>query len=97
MAIKKFGGNKSTDEIIKAVKANGWNIATAKYGAGGDWITFEFHFNDEIYTVVYNAFNGRFMVKIDDDIITESRSEFDDVPWYSALLDFIYLPEKEGA
>lgn len=97
MAMKKFGGNKPTDDIIKAVKANDWNIATAEYRAGGDWITFEFHFDNEVYTVVYNVFNGGFLVKIDSNIITENNSDYDDVPWYSALLDFIYLPAKEAA
>lgn len=101
--MKMYKGNKPLEDIQKQVEANGWPWNQEKYDQGGDWITFGFVHNDERFEIVLNSFNGKFMVQIDDGvgkehgrIVTESDDDMDGVPWYDALLDFIYLPLEEG-
>lgn len=100
--MKMFDGNRPLDEIRKAVEENGWPWNQDKYDQGGDWITFGFVHGDERFEVLLNSFNGKFLVKIDDGlgkdhgrIVTERDDDMDDVPWYAALMDFIYIPSGE--
>lgn len=94
--MKQFKGNKPLAVIKRDVEANGWPWDQSKYDQGGDWVTFGFMFDKKPYDVLYNTFNGKFMVRIGEDIITESDDHLDGTGWYDFLLSFIY-EEKEAA
>ena len=95
--MKKFEGNRPLADIEFHCKRKKWNYDQTKYNEGSDWVSFDFHHAGHIYPVLLNGFNGRFMVKLGDEIITESSKNMDGTPWYDALLDFVYLPLNEAA
>lgn len=91
--MKRFKGNKPMKEIKAAVLKHGWPWSQAKFDQGSDYVTFGFIGADKVpREVVYNTFNGTFIVKGDGDVglITERSTEMDGTPWYDALLLFIY-------
>ena len=99
--MKKFKGDKPLKIIERTIKQKGGRWNQDDFDKGGDWINFSFpHKEDGLtwhYPVVYNTFNGRFMVKIDKKIYTERDSNMDDTPWYAALLNTIYITEESEA
>lgn len=99
--MKKFYGTKRLEDIEAAVKANGWIWMDDEFNRGSDYVTFQFMYGDFNEAVIFNTFNGTFIVRIADDVlVTEKNAELDDVDWYAALLDFIYItdaPAKAGA
>lgn len=97
---KKYKGNKPLNIIERNVKANDWYWNQSGFEQGGDWINFEFVHKGFSRNVCYNTFNGTFLVREkpgDCNIITERNTELDNVPWYIALMDFIYEPLEVAA
>jgi len=95
---KTFSGNRPLKEIKKAVLAKGWYWNQEKHDGGSDYVTFGFTHGKKTVEVVYNTFNGRFIVDAGKGkLVTESDSHMDSTLWYSALLDFIYLPAAKKA
>lgn len=93
--MKKFSGNRSRAAVRAAVLAKGWRWDDERYEAGSDWTTFGFEHDGRTFDVVWCSFNGRFIVDDGGKCVSESSTNMDGVPWYDALLDFIYLPAKE--
>lgn len=94
---KKYQGNKPLKTILTACKKNHWPVSTQKYDEdGSDFIMFGFIYKADKFEVLYNTCSGRFMVRQGKKIITEESTDMDDVPWYAALLDFIYTPLKSN-
>jgi hypothetical protein len=86
--IKQYGGNRPTEEIKAAVKANGWFWDQRKYDQGSDFVVFQR--ND--HEVVYNTCSGRFITKHHEVLVTEESTEYENEDWYKFILDFIYIP-----
>lgn len=96
--MKQFGGNRPTQDIIDACKANNWTIHTDRYKEGGDYITFHFVFEDVTGCCIYNTFNGSFFGElINGRKFNSNQADLDSAPWFSALLDFVYLPKNEAS
>ncbi len=84
---KTYTGNRSLDEI--KAKVENWD--QSRFDNGGDWINFIYEASDGLlYPVIYNGFNGTFLVKVEGEIITERNTELDNTSWYSELLDILY-------
>ena len=91
----KYKGNKPLNIIERNVKANDWHWNQSGLEQGGDWVNFEFVHDNISRNICYNTFNGSFLTKDKPgnySMITERHHEFDNVPWYVALMDFIYEP-----
>lgn len=95
--MKTFKGNKSLSEIREACEKRGWHYDQSGFDNGGDWVNFDFRHGEEVRRVVFNTFNGTFLIKDGADMISERSTELDDVPWYAALLEFIYEMEEGAA
>jgi hypothetical protein len=108
--MKKFGGNKSVDEVKKKCKELGFKFKDDLYKQGHDHIRIDFSFADskappvfknKLITghVLWSAFNGRFFGTLDKTAMTfDSNSSYlDDAEWYSQLLDLVYVEKKETA
>lgn len=94
--VKKYTGNKNMKAIRHAVIENGWPWYQDKFDQGSDYVTFGFMYGKTRFEVVYNTFNGRFLVRNSNgNIKTEESTECDKLKWYSALLDFIYTTDKK--
>lgn len=87
---QKFAGNRPLKIIERDVKKAGGEWDDSRHDVGSDYVTFTFR--DRV--VVFNTFNGKFIVKEGDDIITEESTHMDGVDWYDALLALIYEPLK---
>lgn len=92
--MKRYKGHKPLDEIKAAVEKNKWFWDQEKFDDGSDYVTFGFNHGKKKLTVVYNTFNGTFIIKDGKSYITERDTKFDNVRWYVALLDFIYVPAE---
>lgn len=92
---KTFAGNRSFEEIRRAVIKKGWFWDQSRYDGGSDYVTFGFRSGREDILVVYSLFSGKFIVRHNGKIITERSTEMDSVKWYADLLDFVYLPKTE--
>lgn len=99
--MKKYKGNRKLDDIRKLVIERGGTWDQTAYNRGSDYVTFEFIHKSLSPSVVYNTFNGNFIIKGDGGkYITERSKEMDGVDWYDDLLDTIFLPmemKKLGA
>lgn len=92
-APRKFAGNKPLAEIKAAVKANGGHWDQSRFDNGSDYVTFSMKPAQPL--IVYNTFNGTFITKDDDEAMVTGESPYDGVPWFDAILDFLYVPVKE--
>lgn len=91
--IRKFRGDKPLSIIKRQVDEKNWRWDQTDYDKGGDWVTFEFIHDNVPRAITYNTFNGQFLTQeADNTLINERSKEMDDVLWYSALLDFLYVP-----
>lgn len=89
---KKYSGKRTLEQLKADCLKNGWGWSQEKYDQGSDYVTFGFRHDTKKITVIYNTFNGTFIVAQGKKMITECSTEMDAVPWYAALLDFIYTP-----
>lgn len=88
-----FQGIRTLSQIKRDCLKNGWGWDQSRHDSGSDYVTFGFQSGNKKLTVVYNTFNGRFIVKDGRKMVTEENSEMDKVRWYSELLNFIYITE----
>lgn len=95
---KQYAGNKKLSDIKAAVIKNGWPWFQENFDTGSDYVTFGFMHDKKRFEVVYNTFNGTFLVKNSKgQIKTERSTECDRLKWYVALMDFIYVSNKAKA
>jgi hypothetical protein len=94
---KTYSGKRALKDIMKAVVSKGWEWNQQRYDSGSDFVTFEFRSGRKKLIVVYNTINGGFIVEDKGVMITEESTDMDAVKWYAALLDLIYLREKDVA
>ena len=98
--MKKFKGNRKTEEIVSRAKENGWNVDDGFLSTGCDHIFIDGVDAGGIESkVMFNVFNGHFQVF---DVLADTLSnsplashmswEFDGVDWYDKLLDTFYVP-----
>ena len=90
--IRKFAGNRPLEEIKQAVIDAGDTWQEEKFREGSDYVSFGFMGK----WIVYNTFNGNFIVNVDGEMIT-GESKLDGVEWFDKLLDFLYLPLPKKA
>lgn len=95
--MKKFAGNRPLSSIKRRVKKNGWYWNDDEFRSGGDWVSFQFVSHGHDVQVLYNGFNGRFLIRFGGSLLSETSTEMDGVDWYDALLDFIYVPRRKTA
>ena len=89
---KEYTGNKTQEEIQAKVK----NWDQTGWDRGEDWINFDFTSQaGDRYPVLYNGFNGTFLIDIGGDTITECSTELDEERWYIELLDILYKQKGE--
>lgn len=87
---KQYAGNKPQEEIKAAVT----NWDQTGWDKGDDFINFDYIASDgNRYAILYNGFNGTFMAKVNNEIITECNTELDNEPWYAELLEVLYREE----
>lgn len=98
----KFAGNRPLAEIKKAVKKKKWLWDQRAHDLrGSDFVTFQFApktYQPNI--VVYNTFNGKFLVKDEfrNKIYTEESVDAEQqFQWYRDLLNFLYVPLENSA
>ena len=99
---KKFKGNRALPFIeqrlalSKDITDNYWD--QSNWDNGGDWVAFGFEFDAIRYDVVFNGFNGHFVVRTPSgDTVTHESDELDGTPWYDFLLNLVYEPLEEKA
>lgn len=91
--LPKYSGTRPLKEILKACKKNFWPTNTVAHDKqGSDWVLIGFIHQSRRFEVSLCAFNGKFIVKDGSKYVTEESTEYDDVEWYRALLDFLYFP-----
>jgi len=95
MQPRKFERAKTIEEIKALCEEKDFFIDTGKYDAGGDWVTIVFEHDGMAYQFIYSGFNGRFIGKYGNEMFSESSTEFEDLDWYNAILDFLYVPKQE--
>ena len=59
-----------------------------------DWVFFEFCSGGHSFEVIFSPWDGRFITKRPDGVICSSSDNLDHIPWYSELLDFVYIPQN---
>lgn len=93
----KFKGNRKFDEIKAEVLRRGGEWAQVLYDQGDDHVTFKVQLGQRKCrrTVIYNTFNGKFIVKVANRYVTETSTDYDHVGWYRDLLNMLYLPLEE--
>lgn len=95
--MKKYKGIKKYDDICKLMKDKGLHVDTREFDKGGDFVNFKGVWHGLPLTIVYNTFNGQFMVFngiTGDQLATHLSTELDGVLWYSDLIDTLYEPEN---
>jgi len=95
----QFARNKTQEEIREACREAGFPLDTSGYDRGSDYVKITFSHDGKTFDVLYSSFNGRFIGSSpgSDAVFSESNTELDPVPWYQALLNFLYVPECEAA
>lgn len=97
--MKKFDSHRPMKDLkAKVIALKGtWN--QEKFDKeGSDYISFlipDFHGQKDL-DVMVNTFNGRFMTKVGDKLVTELDVELEGQKWYDELLDLVYIATKEG-
>lgn len=93
----EYAGNRELFLIKRRVaKLGGWWNSEKYDKEGSDWQTFQFIHADKTIDVLLGL-NGRFIIRDGDKMVTEESVEYDDVPWYLALLDLLYIRRSEAA
>src|SRR5690606_17050497 len=96
--MKTFKSNRPLKIIRRAARKNGWPWDQSGYDRGEDWIWFGFQHEGTRVNVLYNAFNGRFLVRAPGgEILTDGSCHMDGTAWYAALCDFLYEPAAQEA
>lgn len=94
--MKQFGGVRPIVEIERNLKGYGFIKDTYSYDQGGDFIDFLFgEINGkDIPQLLIDPFSGRFLARVEGFplTVTHTSGGLDSEPWYSALLDAIYVP-----
>ncbi len=97
--MKKFTGMRPLNEVTKAMAAKGFIVDAKSYAKGGDFVFFDGNIKadgiDTPVTIGIGVF-GHFYVKslITGKIIASEYSQnLDDKPWYSELLDVVFVNE----
>lgn len=100
--MKTFARHKTFDEVAAQCKAQGVRFDAYQYRVNGaDTIVvggplvLPYKKGSPAY-VVYNTTNGRFSGRTHKGLTFSESSDFDDRPWFQALLAFFYV-EKEPA
>ena len=87
-----YAGNRPFTEIKATVQKNTWPWVQDKFDKGSDYVTFGFMGSDsQRREIIYNPFNGTFIVEVEGDLETESSTHLDGETWYRELLDFLYV------
>lgn len=95
-SIPKYAGTKPLKKILAACTKNGWPYNTEQYNKGSDWVLIGFVYDSQRFEVSLSSFNGNFIVKDGNEYVTERSTDYDNVDWYRALLDFLYEPVTKG-
>lgn len=89
--MKKYARSKTPDELAAACKKAGIAMNTERYDAGSDWITLSGKFDDRELELITSTFNGNFIAKVGDDLVTERHDHLDNQGWYVAIMDLLYV------
>lgn len=96
MNFKKYKGTKSLEVIQAQCVAQGLVLNRQRYDEGDDFVTV--HSPQAPGAVVFfNTFNGRFFGTTHTGLEFRSDQELDELPWFSALLDFFMEPLETPA
>ncbi|MGC0153586.1 hypothetical protein ACPRNU_14075 [Chromobacterium vaccinii] len=88
----KFSRHLSVDEVQAACEVKGFTFDRAKYDAGSDYVRVQGEVEGQAVDALYSSFNGRFFGKTASGIEFNSGStDYDDQPWFDALLNFFYV------
>jgi hypothetical protein len=92
LPMKTFKRSLTLDELKAKCIENDLGIDTSGYERGSDFVVFQFQYGSTSFIVLYNTFNGNFIVTHRGKRYTEQFGA-DDKPWYAALLNFLYTNE----
>ncbi len=95
--MKKYARSKTPEELAAACAKAGAIIDTTEYDKGGDWITIAGNFADQYRRFIVSTFNGNFICKMGDEMVTERSTQYDNEDWYAAIMDLIYVPAEKDA
>lgn len=94
--MRKFERHLDIDEITEACNEAGFFIGRKGYDDhGSDWVKFHFEHESGVeVSVLYNVFNGKFYGDATGPgggvLEFDAESPLDGLPWFDALLNFIY-------
>lgn len=94
--MKKYTRSLTLSELRLKCAESGFVLDTTRHDQGSDYVTIYFKHSGKKLNVVFNTFNGTFIVKRNGEMVTGS-SALDGTPWFDAILDFIYTNEARAA
>lgn len=95
--MKTFSRFRTPKELKAACKKAGFRYNQEQFERGSDCVAFDFVHGGTTASVVINTVNGRAMgefwrgAKGKRRWFTTDSVEHDSLPWFKALLDFIYV------
>ena len=93
--MKKYKGNRKFDDVCKIMNERGMSVDSRDFDRGGDFVNFSGLWFNVPVTIMFNSFNGQFMVfnkKTDERLATHLSVELDGEQWYNDLMDTLYEP-----
>lgn len=95
--MKTYQGVRALVDIKADIESReGWNLDTTKHDCGADWVTIYGEWAGYWAEVIFCPFNGRFIMRDPhDNLISESDDHLDELDWYTAVLDFLYIPAAD--
>lgn len=96
--MKKFTRHVTLVELKERCAEKGIAIDTEKHDRDfSDYVTVSGAFAGKDFVLIFNTFNGTFFGEMEDKRQFSETSKFEGEPWYSAILDLLFVSEKEAA
>lgn len=93
--MKKFAGHRGVSALKALCAEKGVQIDTTKHDRDfSDFVRLDGVFDKTVVTMIYSVFNGTFFGETEQGVRFNESSPFDDEPWFTAILDLLYLPPE---
>lgn len=96
--MKTFARHRTLDELRILCAEQGIEIDSRKHDdAGSDHVVLEGVIDNTPFKLLFSTFNGTFFGEAGGGAPFNESSDLDDEPWFSDLLDLLYVPKDAEA
>jgi hypothetical protein len=98
--MQKYERKRSITELTSECNRRGWKVDTKKYDQGSDFVRVDFKSGRTSGYMLVNMFNGQFFGwttkrGVDHIRFNSQLTEHDNEPWFTELLDTVYVGQPE--